>query len=154
MCGVCVITRTMSQRSSPLPSTAMIRSIVVSYGQQRPVSIAMAALELSWLPLGCYSRLLLGCSGLFDRQHEHHHEFFHTIDFVGEAQRSKERYDTCDRKSPVIDPVHCLDNQRIDFNSLFALVSTHERIKHLRPSTLPIDAEKSLIVSIPSTSPA
>ena len=70
------------------------------------------------------------------------------------AQRSKERYYTCNRKSPVVDPVHCLDNQRFDFNSLYALVSTHERIKHLRPSTLPIDAEKSLIVSNPSTSPA
>ena len=58
------------------------------------------------------------------------------------------------QKSPVVDPVHCLDNRRMDFNSLYCFVSTHERMKHPTSSTLPTDAEKSLIVSTLSTSPA
>ena len=89
---------------------------------------------------------------LGDRQHEYHHELV-SLSNVRSRSEIKRAISHMQQKSPVVDSVHCLDNQRMDFNSLYSLVSTHERMKHLRPSTSPIDAEKSLIVSILSTSP-
>ena len=56
---------------------------------------------------------------LGDRQHEYHHELV-------SLSKIKRAILHMQQKSPVVDPVHCLDNQRMDFNSLYSLVSTHE----------------------------